>query len=128
LEIPVGSKFAPTPTKLLTQSALAALPIQLFPAVYKDKNVSKLNNYPKFKDEVAYFSIIFSSFKAKTDVIVIPSPKNADVSLAKIPVVIPLVADAISVAVYVKISLIFTAFNLATPSGSLAFLSTGNAN
>jgi len=54
---------------------------------------------------VAYFSNYPSSFKAITDVIVIPGPKNASVSLAKTPVVIPFAADAIKVAVSFKIDL-----------------------
>lgn len=77
LEIPVGSKFDPIPTILLIQSALLVSDIQLFPAVYNDKNVSKLNNYPKFNDEVAYDVIIPLSSNAITDVIVLPGPKKA---------------------------------------------------
>lgn len=121
LEIPVGSKLDPIPTKLLIQSELLVSLIQLYPAVYNDKKVSKLNNYPKFNDEVAYYSNFPSSFNAKTDVIVIPDPKNASVSFAKTPVVIPFAADALKVATYVKIPLMSAPFNLFNYSGISAF-------
>jgi len=102
LLIPVGSKFDPTPIKLLRQSALFTslpAPAQAFAASLIDKRVSKLNKFPQ--DTAAVVSTPLSVTIVETTA---PSPKKAVASSACIPIVIPLVADKISLVASVAIS------------------------
>jgi len=102
LLIPVGSKFDPTPIKLLRQSALFAslpAPAQALAASLIDKRVSKLNKFPQ--DTAAVVSTPLSVTIVETTA---PSPKKAVASSACIPIVIPLVADKISLVASVAIS------------------------